>query len=62
MEVTSERISFTFDPREVLLSLHIGGQKFLMLPLRESLVFEPSSETNAPRLRIPEYRRLKFGP
>ena len=51
MEMTRERLSFTFDPRDTLVSLKIG---FIFCKScsglrnsRENLWFEPSSESTA---------------
>ena len=53
MEMTRERISFTFDPRDMLLSLQMGfsfvraAVACAILEITSGL--EPSSETTAPR-------------
>ena len=53
MEMTSERISFTFDPRDVLLSLQMGFSfvraAVACAILERTSGLEPSSETSAPR-------------
>ena len=53
MEMTRERISFTFDPRDMLLSLQMGFS-FVRAAVACSILertsgLEPSSETTAPR-------------
>ena len=53
MEMTRERISFTFDPRDMLLFFHMGfsvvrAAVACSIPNRISGL-EPSSETTAPR-------------
>ena len=51
MDMTRKRISFTFDPRDMLLSLHIGlrfVRAVVACAIRERTSgFEPSSETIA---------------
>ena len=53
MEVTRERISFTFDPRDMLLSLQMGFSfvraAVACAILERTSGLEPSSETTAPR-------------
>ena len=51
MEVTRERISFTFDPRDMLLSLQISFVRAVVACaiLERTSGLEPSSETTAPR-------------
>ena len=53
MEMTKERISFTFDPKDMLLSLQMGFS-FLRAAVACAILertsgLEPSSETTAPR-------------
>ena len=53
INMTRERISVTFDPRDMLLSLHIGFS-FVRAAVACSILeiisgFQPSSETIAPR-------------
>ena len=53
MEITRERISFTFDPRDMLLSLQIGFS-FVRAAVACAILerisgLEPSSETTAQR-------------
>ena len=53
MDMTRERISFTFDPRDMLLSLQMGFS-FVRAAVDCAILettsgFEPSSETTAPR-------------
>ena len=53
MEMTRERISFTFDPRDMLLSLQMGFS-FVRVAMACAILektsgLEPSSETTAPR-------------
>ena len=53
MEITRERISLTFDPREMLLSLQMGFN-FVTAAVASAIPerisgMEPSSETTAPR-------------
>ena len=53
MEMTRERISFTFDPRDMLLSLQMGFS-FVTTAMACAILekisgLEPSSETTAPR-------------
>ena len=53
MEMTRERISFTFDPRDMLLSLQMGFSfvraEVACAILERTTGLEPSSETTAPR-------------
>ena len=53
MEMTRERISFTFDPRDMLLSLQMGFSfvraAVACAILERTSGLEPSSETTAPR-------------
>ena len=53
MEMTRERISFTFDPRDILLSLQMGFSFVRAVVacaiLERTSALEPSSETTAPR-------------
>ena len=53
MEMTRERISFTFDPRDILLSLQMGFSfvraAVACAILERTSGLEPSSETTAPR-------------
>ena len=53
MEMTRERISFTFDPRDMLLSLQMGFSfvraAVVCAILERTSGLEPSSETIAPR-------------
>ena len=53
MEITRERISFTFDPRDMLLSLQMGFSfvraAVACAILERTSGLEPSSETTAPR-------------
>ena len=53
MELTRERISFTFDPRDMLLSLQMGFSfvraAVACAILERTSGLEPSSETTAPR-------------
>ena len=52
MEMTRERISFTFDPKDMLLSLHMGFSfvraAVACAILERTSGLEPSSETTAP--------------
>ena len=53
MEMTRERISFTFDPRDMLLSLQMGFS-FVRAAMACAILdrtsgLEPSTETTAPR-------------
>ena len=53
MEITRERISFTFDPRDMLLSLQMGFS-FIRAAVACAILertsgLQPSSETTAPR-------------
>ena len=62
MEMTRERISFTFDPRIILLSLQMGFS-FVRAAVGCAIIerisgLEPSSETTAPRylkLEVPNF-------
>ena len=66
MNMTREGISFTFDPRDVLLFLHIGFSfvraAVVCAILERTAGIEPSSETNAPRylklVTVPSFCRL----
>ena len=53
MEMTRECISFTFDPRDILLALKIGFSilraELACAILERISGFQPSSETTAPR-------------
>ena len=53
MEMTRKRISFTFNPEDMLLSLQIGygfARAAVACSITERISgFEPSSETTAPR-------------
>ena len=53
MEITRERISFTFDPRDMLLSVHMVlsfvRAAVACAILERTSGLEPSSETTAPR-------------
>ena len=53
MEMTRERISFPFDPRDMLLSLQMGFSfvraTVACAILERTSGLEPSSETTAPR-------------
>ena len=53
MEMTRERICFTFDPRDMLLSLQMGFSfvraTVACAILERTSDLEPSSETTAPR-------------
>ena len=58
MEMTRERISFTFDPRDMLLSLQMGFS-FIRAAVACAILerisdLEPSSETIAPRYFLHE--------
>ena len=50
MELTRERISFTFDPRDMLLSLQMGFRTSVACAILERTSgLEPSFETTAPK-------------
>ena len=53
MEMTKERTSFTFDPRDILLSLQMGFSfvraEVACAILKRTSGLKPSSETTAPR-------------
>ena len=54
VEMTRERIGFTFDPRDMLLSLQMGfsfeSAAVACAILERTSGLEPSSETTAPRV------------
>ena len=68
MEMTRERISFTFDPRDMLLSLQMGFSfvraAVACAILERTSGLEPSSETTAPRylklVTVPNFCHFTF--
>ena len=68
MEMARERISFTFDPRDMLLSLQIGFSfvraAVACAILERTSGLEPSSETTAPRylklVTVPNFYHFTF--
>ena len=68
MEITRERISFTFDPRDMLLSLQMGFSfvraGVTCAILERTCGLEPSSETTAPRylklVAVPNFFPVTF--
>ena len=64
MEMTRERISFTFDPRDMFLSLQMGFSfvraAVACTILERTSGLKPSSETTAPRYSQLPLSRLRL--